>query len=89
LTDDPGDEPITTPKLNCGALEKLLGFFDSFAVVLANEAPIPNKMVLGTDEIGPVILHVVVRMVGWQKATLKRQALIRAFTQASLPIGPN
>jgi hypothetical protein len=59
LTDDPGDEPITTPKLNCGAFEKLLGFFDSFVVVFANEAPVPNKMGLGSDEIGPVILHVV------------------------------
>ena len=57
LTDDPGDEPRTTPKLNCGAFENLLGFFDSFAVVLANEAPEPNKMFLTSDEIGPVILH--------------------------------
>ena len=59
LTDDPGDEPITTPKLNCRAFEKLLGFFDSFVIVFANEAPVPNKMGLGSDEIGPVILHVV------------------------------
>ena len=57
FTDDPGDEPSTAPKLNCGAFEKLLGFFDSFAVVLANEAPVPNKMFLTCDEIGPVILH--------------------------------
>jgi hypothetical protein len=57
LTDDPGDEPSTTPKLNCGAFENLLGFFDSFAVVLANEAPVPNKTFLTSDEIGPVILH--------------------------------
>jgi hypothetical protein len=55
LTDDPGDEPSTTPKLNCGAFEKLFGFFDSFAVVLANEAPVPNKMFLTSDEIGSVI----------------------------------
>src|SRR5882672_9578763 len=27
LTDDPGDEAGTTPKLNRGAIEKLLGFF--------------------------------------------------------------
>jgi hypothetical protein len=57
LTDDPGDEPRTTPKLNCGALEKLLGFFDSFVVVLANEASVPNKMFLTSDEIGPVVYH--------------------------------
>src|SRR5712671_5433739 len=56
FTDDPGDEPSTAPKLNCGAFEKLLGFFDSFAVVLANEAPVPN-MFLTSDETGPVILH--------------------------------
>ena len=63
MTDDPGDEPSTTPKLNCGALEKLLGFFDGFAVVLANEAPVPNKMLRTSDEIGPVILHAVVSEV--------------------------
>jgi hypothetical protein len=57
LTDDPGDEPSTTPKLNRGTFENLLGFFDSFVVVLANEAPVPNKMFLTSDEIGPVILH--------------------------------
>ena len=57
LTDDPGDEPSITPKLNCGAFEKLLGFFDSFAVVFANEEPVPDKMNLGSDEIGPVMLH--------------------------------
>ena len=56
FTDDPGDEPSTAPKLNCGAFEKLLGFFDSFVVVLANEAPVPN-MFLTSDETGPVILH--------------------------------
>jgi hypothetical protein len=55
LTDDPDEEPSTTPKLNRGTFEKLLGFFDSFAVVLANEASIPNKMFLTSDEIGPVI----------------------------------
>jgi hypothetical protein len=70
---NPRDEPSTTPKLNCGALEKLLGFFDSFAVVSANEDPVPNKMVLASDGIGPVILHVVVPN-GWnsKKATPKR-----------------
>jgi hypothetical protein len=57
---NPRDEPSTTPKLNCGGLEKLLGFFDSFAVVSANEDPVPSKMVLASDGIGPVILHVVV-----------------------------
>jgi hypothetical protein len=76
---NPSDEPITTPKLNRGALENLLGFFDSFAVVFANEAPVPNKMVLGTDKIGPVILHVVCPKGRMTKATTpKRQALIRA-----------
>ena len=60
MTDDPGDEPRTTHKLNCRAFEKLLGFFDSFAVVWANKAPVPNKMLLTSDEICPVILHVVV-----------------------------
>jgi len=54
LTDDPGDEASTTPKLNRGALEKLLGFFDGFAVVFANEASVPDKMILRPDEIGPV-----------------------------------
>ena len=54
LTDDPGDEAGTTPKLNRGALEKLLGFFDGFAVVSANEASVPDKMILRPDEIGPV-----------------------------------
>ncbi len=63
LTDDPGDEPGTRPKLNRGTFEKLLGFFDSFAVVLANEAPVPNKMFLTSDEIGAVILHAVVSKV--------------------------
>jgi hypothetical protein len=56
LTYDPGDEPSTTPKLNCGAFEKPVGLFDSFAVVSASEAPVPNKMVT-SDEIGPVIWH--------------------------------
>jgi hypothetical protein len=43
LTDDPRDEPRTRPKLNCGAFENLLGFFDSFAVIFANEEPVPDK----------------------------------------------
>ena len=54
MTDDPGDEAGTTPKLNRGALEKILGFFDGFAVVFANEASVPDKMILRPDEIGPV-----------------------------------
>jgi hypothetical protein len=54
LVTDPGDEAGTTPKLNRGALEKLLGFFDGFAVVFANEASVPDKMILRPDEIGPV-----------------------------------
>jgi len=67
LTENPSDEPSATPKLNRGALEKLLGFFDSFAVVSANKDPVPNKMVLASDGIGPVILHVVVPNVGSQE----------------------
>jgi hypothetical protein len=72
---NPSDEPSTTPKLNRGALEKILGFFDSFAVVSANEDPVPNKMVLGTDEIGPVILQ---WPDSWKskKATPKRHTLM-------------
>jgi hypothetical protein len=46
---DPSDEPSTTPKLNRGALEKLLGFFDSFAIVTTNKDPEPSKMVLWSD----------------------------------------
>jgi hypothetical protein len=65
-TENPSDKPSTTPKLNRGALAKLLGFFDSFAVVSANEDPVPNKMVLASDGIGPVILHVVV-LNSWMK----------------------
>jgi hypothetical protein len=54
LVIDPGDEPSTTPKLNRGTFENLLGFSDSFAVVFANEEPVPDKMNRGPDEIGPV-----------------------------------
>jgi hypothetical protein len=54
LVTDPGDEPSTTPKLNRGTFENLLGLFDSFAVVFANEEPVPDKMNRGPDEIGPV-----------------------------------
>src|SRR3979411_1496089 len=72
FTDDPGAEPSTAPKLNCGTFENLLGFFDSFAVVLANEAPVPNKMFRTSDEIGPVILHAACpRCPRWQSATPK------------------
>jgi hypothetical protein len=52
---DPGDETRAAPKLNRGTFENLLGFFDSFAVVFANEAPVPDEMKLRPDEIGPVI----------------------------------
>ena len=54
---DPSDETRATPKLDRGTLENLLGFFDSFAVIFANEEPVPDKMNLGSDEIGPVMLH--------------------------------
>ena len=37
---DPSDETRATPKLNRGTLENLLGFFDSFAVIFANEEPV-------------------------------------------------
>ena len=57
LVTDPGDEPGAAPKLNRGTFENLVGFFDSFAVVLANKAPVSDKMNRGPDEIGPVILH--------------------------------
>jgi hypothetical protein len=57
LVTDPGDKPRAAPKLNRGTFEKPLGLFDSFAVVLANEAPVSNKMFLRSDEIGPVIWH--------------------------------
>jgi hypothetical protein len=78
LLTDPSDKPSTTPKLDHGAVEKFLGFFDSFAVVSANEDPVANKMVSASDGIGPVILHVTV-LNGWitKKATPKRQTLIR------------
>jgi hypothetical protein len=56
---DPGDEARAAPKLNRGTFEYLLGLFDSFAVVLANEPSIPDKMNLRPDEIGPVIYHCV------------------------------
>jgi hypothetical protein len=55
LVTDPGDEPSTTPKLNCGTFENLLGLFDSFAVVFANEDPVPDKMNRRPDEKGSVI----------------------------------
>jgi hypothetical protein len=55
---DPGDKPRAAPKLNRGTLEKPLGLLDSFAVVSANESPVPNKrIILESDEIGPVIWH--------------------------------
>ena len=55
LVTDPGDEPSATPKLNRGTFKNLLGLFDSFAVVFANEDPVPDKMNRRPDEIGPVI----------------------------------
>ena len=55
LVTDPGDEPSATPKLNRGTFKNLLGLFDSFAVVFANEDPVPEKMNRRSDEIGPVI----------------------------------
>ena len=54
---DPSDETRAAPKLNRGTFENLVGFFDSFAVVFANEEPVPDKTNLGPDEIGPVIQH--------------------------------
>ena len=54
---DPGDETRAAPKLKRGTFEYCLGLFDSFAVVLANEASIPDKMNLRPDEISPVICH--------------------------------
>jgi hypothetical protein len=54
---DPGDKTRAAPKLNRGTFEYLLGLFDSFAVVLANEPSIPEKMNLRPDEIGPIICH--------------------------------
>jgi hypothetical protein len=52
-----------------GPSKNLLGFFDSFAVVLANEAPVPYKVFLTSDEIDPVILHrFCPRPPGWQRA---------------------
>jgi len=52
---DPSDEPSATPKLNRGTFKNLLGLFDSFAVVFANEDPVPDEMNRRPDEIGPVI----------------------------------
>jgi hypothetical protein len=56
LIDNSGDESRATPKLNRGTFENFLGFFDSFGVVFASEAPVPNK-ILSSDEIGAVIRH--------------------------------
>ena len=56
LTGNPGDEPSTTPKLNRGTFENFLGFFDSFGVVFASEAPVP-RILLTPDEIGAVFRH--------------------------------
>ena len=50
---DPSDETRATPKLNRGTLENLLGFFDSFAAIFANEEPVPDKMNLGSDKNMP------------------------------------
>ena len=88
---DPSDETRATPKLNRGTLENLLGFFDSFAVIFANEEPVPDKMNLGSDEIGSVIWHSAAPMdqAGAQHSqspiTAEGGAMIRKSTPVICP----